>query len=67
MADTSVAPTASRKKGQCSGCGSTKKTVSSPGPVGHDYAGPMYCMGCNPALGGDMLDAQWSALERMAD
>jgi hypothetical protein len=57
-----------RKRGQCSGCGtsSATKTLTAPRPnAEHGYRGPMYCLSCNPRFGGDMLDAQWSALERM--
>jgi hypothetical protein len=55
-----------RERGTCSGCGTITKTLTAPRPnIGHGYRGPMYCLPCNPRFGGDMLDAQWSALERM--
>jgi hypothetical protein len=55
-----------RQRGQCSRCGTTTKTLTAPRPnVEHGYRGPMYCLPCNPRFDGDMLDAQWSALERM--
>jgi hypothetical protein len=54
------------ERGQCSGCGTRAKTLTAPrSNVGHGYTGPMYCLPCNPRFDGDMLDAQWSALERM--
>ena len=57
----------SRERGTCSGCGTTTRALTAPKPnVGHGYTGPMYCLVCNPRFGGEMLDAQWSALERMA-
>ena len=59
-------PSTQRERGQCASCGTTTKTLTAPRPnVGHGYRGPMYCLLCNPRFGGDMLDAQWSALERM--
>ena len=62
-----VVPEATRERGTCSGCGTTAKTLTAPRPnVGHGYEGPMYCLWCNPRFGGDdMLEVQWSALERM--
>jgi hypothetical protein len=61
-----VVPEEPHERGVCSGCGTTTKTLTAPHPnVGHGYRGPMYCLPCNPRFGGDMLDAQWSALERM--
>src|SRR5215207_2246330 len=73
MASTSLArpahpvpEEARRERGQCSGCGTTTKALTAPRPnVGHGYRGAMYCLPCNPRFGGAMLDAQWSALERM--
>jgi hypothetical protein len=62
-----VVPEETRERGVCSECGTTTKTLTAPRPnVGHGYTGPMYCLACNPRFGGDILDAQWSALERMA-
>ncbi len=50
--------------GTCSGCGTTAKTLMAPAPnVGHDYAGPMYCMSCNPRF--FTVDVHFSCLERM--
>jgi hypothetical protein len=60
-----VEPEETRERGTCSSCGTTTKTLTAPQKVGHGYNGPMYCLPCNPRFGGDMLDAQWSALERM--
>jgi hypothetical protein len=55
------------ERGTCASCGTATKTLTAPRPnVGHGYTGPMYCLPCNPRFGGDMLDAQWSSLERMA-
>jgi len=57
-------PEETRERGQCSGCGTTTKTLTAPRPnVGHGYRGPMYCLPCNPRF--FTLDAQWSYLERM--
>jgi hypothetical protein len=59
-----VVPEETRERGQCSGCGTTTKTLTAPRPnVGHGYRGPMYCLSCNPRF--FTLDAQWSCLERM--
>ena len=57
-----------RASGTCASCGTTTKTLTAPRHnVGHGYTGPMYCLPCNPRFGGDgMLEAQWSALERLA-
>ena len=73
MSDTSLAHCAhpstpvleeTRERGQCSGCGTTTKTLTAPRPnVGHAYEGPMYCLSCNPRFFD--LDAHWSCLERM--
>jgi len=63
--DTAPAPP-TRERGTCAECGTTTKTLTAPRPnVGHGYTGPMYCLPCNPRFGGVMLDAQWSALERL--
>jgi hypothetical protein len=57
-------PEETRKRGTCSGCGTTTKTLTAPRPnVGHGYRGSMYCLSCNPRF--FVLDAQWSCLERM--
>lgn len=47
-----------RKRGECSGCGSTDKTLTAPRPnVGHAYRGEMFCLFCNPRFtGGEFLD-----------
>jgi hypothetical protein len=59
-----VVPEEPRERGQCSGCGTRAKALTSPRPnVGHGYMGPMYCLSCNPRF--LTLDAQWSCLERM--
>jgi hypothetical protein len=59
-----VVPEETRERGQCSGCGTTTKTLTAPRPnVGHGYRGPMYCLSRNPRF--FTLDAQWSCLERM--
>ena len=73
MASTSLAhpaqpvvPEETHERGTCASCGTRAKTLTAPRPnVGHGYTGPMYCLPCNPRFGGDMLDAQWSALEWM--
>ena len=63
----STAQPSTRERGTCASCGTTTKTLTAPhANVGHGYTGPMYCLPCNPRFGGDMLDSQWSALERMA-
>ena len=62
----STAHTSTRRRGTCSGCSTTTKTLTAPRPnVGHGYRGPMYCLACNPRF--RTLDAQWSCLERMVD
>jgi hypothetical protein len=59
-------PEETRECGTCSGCSTTTKTLTAPrSNVERGYRGPMYCLSCNRRFGGDMLDAQWSALERM--
>ena len=61
-----VVPEGTHERGTCASCGTTTKTLTAPrANVGHGYTGPMYCLPCNPRFGGDVLDAQWSALERM--
>ncbi len=57
--------TTTRERGTCSECGTTTKTLTAPHSGARDYTGPMYCLSCNPRFGGAMLDAQWSALERL--
>jgi hypothetical protein len=58
-------PEETRERGQCSGCGTRAKTLTAPRPnVGHGYAGPMYCLSCNPRF--FTLDMHFSALERMS-
>ena len=53
-----------RERGTCSGCRTTTKTLTAPRPnVGHGYAGPMYCLSCNPRF--FTLYGQCSSLERM--
>ncbi len=61
-----VVPEETRERGQCSGCGTTTKTLTAPRPnVGRGYRGPMYCLSCNPRF--FTLDAQRSGLARMGD
>ncbi len=59
-----VVPEEPRERGQCSGCGTTTKTLTAPRPnVGHGYRGPMYCLPCNPRF--FVVDMHFSCLERM--
>ncbi len=56
--------TTTRKRGQCSRCGTTAKTLMAPVPnVGHNYTGGMYCMSCNPRF--FAVDMHYSSLERL--
>lgn len=47
----------------CAGCGSTEKSLMAPTPNARDYAGPMYCLSCNPRFVGVGMVA---ALDRIA-
>ena len=49
----------------CAECGTIERALMAPEPNMRNYSGPLYCLWCNPRFGGEMLDAQWSCLERM--
>ncbi len=57
-----------REKGTCEGCGTTTRTLTAPRPNARDYAGPMFCLPCNPRFLGtlDVLEIHYSSLERLA-
>ncbi len=71
MDTTSVSketPDATRKRGECAGCGRTDKALTAPRlKAGRGYRGEMYCMGCNPRFVGsaEFLDAHYTCLERL--
>ena len=64
VAHTGHEATATRKRGTCSGCGKTTKTLMAPVPNARGYEGPMYCMSCNPRF--FTVDMHFSCLERMS-
>ncbi len=36
----------------CAGCGDAEKARMAPVPNARDYAGPMFCLSCNPRFAG---------------
>lgn len=52
-----------RERGCCAGCGRRDKSLTAPYPNARDYAGPMYCLSCNPRFTGVGMVA---ALDRLA-
>ena len=62
-------PRATRKRGECAGCGCTDKTLTAPKPnASRGYRGEMYCMGCNPRFSSgasEFLDVHYTCLERL--
>ncbi len=53
-------------RGVCADCGEKAKALQAPKPnAGTGYAGPMFCMPCNPRF--RMLDFHHASLERLSD
>ncbi len=62
---SATAPT-TRERGVCADCGEKAKALQAPKPnAGTGYAGPMFCMPCNPRF--RMLDFHHASLERLSD